>query len=138
MQCPNCSSEMWDNRQAKINGEANPKAPDFKCKSKECGHAVWPAKKKAPAVPDYRSKPAPIHVAPEPMLDDEPLFPDEPKAAPNGARAGMAMNNAVKLLCESREAFDTIATYGGMTHPKIEDALFTVAQVIAKATDKIK
>lgn len=39
--CPKCGSEMWDNRGKKT----NPKAPDFKCKNQDCGHAIWPAKK---------------------------------------------------------------------------------------------
>lgn len=30
--CPVCNSEMWDNRE----GKQNPKAPDFKCKDKQC------------------------------------------------------------------------------------------------------
>jgi hypothetical protein len=28
---------MWDNRV----GKKNPKSPDYKCKDKECGHAIW-------------------------------------------------------------------------------------------------
>ena len=32
---------MWDNRADK----KNPKSPDFKCKDKDCGHAIWPSKK---------------------------------------------------------------------------------------------
>lgn len=30
--CPTCGGAMWDNRDSK----RNPKAPDFKCKNKEC------------------------------------------------------------------------------------------------------
>ena len=30
--CPRCEGPMWDNRQDK----KNPKAPDFKCKKKDC------------------------------------------------------------------------------------------------------
>lgn len=41
MVCPKCGSEMWDNRGKKT----NPKAPDFKCKNQDCGHAIWPPKK---------------------------------------------------------------------------------------------
>ena len=29
---------MWDNRV----GKRNPKAPDFKCKDRECGGVIWP------------------------------------------------------------------------------------------------
>ena len=41
--CPKCGGVMWDNRE----GKKNPKAPDFKCKDKECvdergfGTALW-------------------------------------------------------------------------------------------------
>lgn len=45
MNCPICSSEMWDNRETK----KNPKAPDFKCKDKTCDGVIWPPKDKKPA-----------------------------------------------------------------------------------------
>lgn len=35
--CPKCGSEMFDNRTNK----KNPKAPDLKCKSKECAYPIW-------------------------------------------------------------------------------------------------
>ena len=45
MICPKCnSSEMWDSRAKKASGQFNPKSPDFKCKNKECGHAIWTPK----------------------------------------------------------------------------------------------
>lgn len=38
LQCPKCGSpELWDNRSTK----RNPKAPDFKCKRRDCDGAVW-------------------------------------------------------------------------------------------------
>lgn len=37
MKCPECGGAMWDNREDK----RNPKSPDYKCKDKSCGHAVW-------------------------------------------------------------------------------------------------
>lgn len=37
--CPKCEGLMWDNRNAK----RNPKAPDFKCKGRECEGVIWPA-----------------------------------------------------------------------------------------------
>jgi hypothetical protein len=50
--CPSCGSEMWDNRETK----RNPRAPDFKCKDRECGKAIWltprPAASSAPIDPD--------------------------------------------------------------------------------------
>jgi hypothetical protein len=36
--CPKCQGPMWDNRV----GKKNPKAPDFKCKDRECDGVVWP------------------------------------------------------------------------------------------------
>lgn len=36
--CPKCQGPMWDNRV----GKRNPKAPDFKCKDRECGGVIWP------------------------------------------------------------------------------------------------
>jgi hypothetical protein len=49
--CPKCQGPMWDNRV----GKRNPKAPDFKCKDRECDGVVWPprgAKPVAAAAPD--------------------------------------------------------------------------------------
>ena len=36
--CPKCGGDMWDNRV----GKRNPRAPDFKCKDRECDGVVWP------------------------------------------------------------------------------------------------
>jgi len=36
-QCPKCKGAMWDNRESK----RNPKAPDYKCKNKQCDGAIW-------------------------------------------------------------------------------------------------
>ena len=50
--CPSCGSEMWDNRQTK----RTPRQPDYKCKDRECGKAIWltprPAASSAPIDPD--------------------------------------------------------------------------------------
>lgn len=35
--CPECSGPMWDNRENK----RNPKGPDYKCKDRDCGKAIW-------------------------------------------------------------------------------------------------
>ena len=45
MKCPDCDGPMWDNRENK----KNPKGPDFKCKDKDCGKAVWLDKKRKDA-----------------------------------------------------------------------------------------
>jgi hypothetical protein len=42
--CPKCQGAMWDNRV----GKKNPKAPDFKCKTKTCDGAVWPRRENQP------------------------------------------------------------------------------------------
>lgn len=36
--CPVCSGRMWDNRESKT----NPRAPDFKCRKKQCEGQYWP------------------------------------------------------------------------------------------------
>jgi hypothetical protein len=38
--CPKCGDEMHDNRPHK----RNPKAPDWKCKSRSCDGVIWPAR----------------------------------------------------------------------------------------------
>jgi hypothetical protein len=37
--CPKCGGRMWDNRVSK----RNPKAPDYKCRSRSCDGVVWPS-----------------------------------------------------------------------------------------------
>jgi hypothetical protein len=46
---------MWDNRV----GKRNPKAPDFKCKDRECDGVVWPPRGAAPAGAAAAVAPAP-------------------------------------------------------------------------------
>jgi hypothetical protein len=41
--CPKCGGRMWDNRLTK----RNPKAPDYKCRDRNCDGVVWPAKASA-------------------------------------------------------------------------------------------
>jgi hypothetical protein len=38
--CPKCGGRMWDNRLTK----RNPKAPDYKCRDRNCDGVVWPAR----------------------------------------------------------------------------------------------
>jgi len=42
--CPQCGSEMWDNRPKKASGEFKKNSPDFKCKNKDCEFVIWPKK----------------------------------------------------------------------------------------------
>lgn len=68
MNCELCGGAMWDNTQNK----KNPKGPDFKCKDKACGHAVWlPKPKKVenrPVSAPNKAIPAPITEAKKEML----------------------------------------------------------------------
>ena len=43
--CPKCGGRMWDNRLSK----RNPKAPDYKCRSRSCDGVVWPPRSGAQA-----------------------------------------------------------------------------------------
>lgn len=36
--CPKCGGRMWDNRLSK----RNPKAPNYKCRSRSCDGVIWP------------------------------------------------------------------------------------------------
>lgn len=46
--CPICNGEMWNNTFKKSKGEMNPKAPDYKCKDKNCTGVIWPPKDNTP------------------------------------------------------------------------------------------
>ena len=60
--CPKCGGPMWDNRADK----RNPKAPNFRCRNRACGGAIWPGEHVialqlfAPAEPRRSSEPASI------------------------------------------------------------------------------
>lgn len=43
-ECPKCGGRLWDNRV----GKKNPKAPDYKCRDRDCDGVIWPPKN-APA-----------------------------------------------------------------------------------------
>jgi hypothetical protein len=65
--CPKCGGRMWDNRLQK----RNPKAPDFKCRDRNCDGVIWPA-----GSAKRRGKPAePIADAPPPELMDSDEIP---------------------------------------------------------------
>ena len=66
--CPQCGGGMWDNtRERDGSPKKNPRAPDYKCKDKECGGVIWPPK--APK----RAEAAPMPEGPPPDLDDMPF-----------------------------------------------------------------
>ncbi|HET7586129.1 MAG TPA: Rad52/Rad22 family DNA repair protein [Gemmatimonadaceae bacterium] len=43
--CPKCGGRMWDNRL----GKRNPRAPDFKCRDRNCDGVIWPPRESAKA-----------------------------------------------------------------------------------------
>ncbi len=58
---------MWDNRV----GKRNPKAPDFKCKDRECDGVIWPPRDSAHAATPTPGQPAAII----PPVDGMPACP---------------------------------------------------------------
>lgn len=61
--CPKCGGRMWDNRL----GKRNPKAPDFKCRDRNCDGVIWPPKPGARgAAKGEAQAPAPAPAEPEP------------------------------------------------------------------------
>lgn len=68
--CPTCGGRMWDNRSRKAEGTMSAKAPDYKCRDKECGGAIWP-----PRSGSSRPKPPPPPApdAEPPDLEDTPF-----------------------------------------------------------------
>ena len=41
LKCPECGSELWDNRHDKETGKRSSKFPDLKCSSTDCGWTQW-------------------------------------------------------------------------------------------------
>lgn len=62
--CPSCGGKMWDNRE----GKKNPKAPDFKCRDKQCDGVIWPRKKVAAGGP---GAPGSFEEFPESLRNDD-------------------------------------------------------------------
>jgi len=78
--CPKCGGDMWDNRV----GKRNPKAPDFKCKDRECDGVIWPPRDSNAAAASAESQPAAAGmpscpICGGPMWDDR-LSKRNPKA----------------------------------------------------------
>ena len=71
---------MWDNRE----GKRNPKAPDFKCKDRECGGVIWPPRAVAASASTTTSAPAPqAKAAPQPSRAPSPGA-EGPRLTPDG------------------------------------------------------
>ena len=67
--CPKCGGEMWNN----IGNKKNPKGPDFKCKDKDCGEAVWLQKKGAKPAKPVPQKAEDFEQMPEQLEDEDDL-----------------------------------------------------------------
>ena len=50
--CPKCGGRMWDNRLTK----RNPKAPDYKCRDRNCDGVVWPPRAGNAAGPEHEGE----------------------------------------------------------------------------------
>lgn len=58
--CPECGGPCWDNRLTK----RNPKAPDFKCKDRNCEGVIWPPREGSDSSNGNGRKPAEAAAAP--------------------------------------------------------------------------
>lgn len=68
--CPICKGKMWDNREPERGGKGKfakktPQAPDFKCQTKTCDGAWWPAR-------GHKPKPAGVPEDAQPAPDEVP------------------------------------------------------------------
>jgi hypothetical protein len=63
--CPKCGGRMWDNRLSK----RNPKAPDYKCRSRSCDGVVWPSRAPRADSTEISTSDRPV----EPTLSDLPF-----------------------------------------------------------------
>jgi len=68
--CPQCGGRMWDNRGTPSKPKTNPKAPDYKCRDKECSGVIWPPRG---ARKQERVEAVPMPDGPTPDLDDMPF-----------------------------------------------------------------
>jgi hypothetical protein len=60
--CPKCGGRMWDNRLTK----RNPKAPDYKCRDRNCDGVIWPPRAGgAPGGPEQHDAEQPMPVVEE-------------------------------------------------------------------------
>lgn len=57
--CPKCGGRVWDNRLSK----RNPKAPDYKCRSRSCDGVIWPARGTSNASTESDNAPVPDYGA---------------------------------------------------------------------------
>jgi hypothetical protein len=77
--CPRCQGPMWDNRV----GKRNPKAPDFKCKDRECDGVIWPPRDARQGAPATTAGAAPA--------PNRPAASGSAKDAPAASSSGMPL-----------------------------------------------
>lgn len=124
MDCPKCSTaNMWDNRESK----SNPRAPDYKCRDKNCDGCVWPPKKGAKAAPAAQQPPE--YGPYVPALDG----PQEP-AAVKSAQPPTIHPDDVRLLAECLEAGVRATRYAAKQLEPGEDIVFTGDNVCSIAS----
>ncbi len=100
--CPKCQGPMWDNRE----GKRNPKAPDYKCKNKECDGVIWPPRSASLATAGAASADA-SGAAPAATVAPQPGMPSCPICG--GAmwddRASKRNPRAPDFKCRNRAKF---------------------------------
>lgn len=66
--CPKCGGRLWDNRLSK----RNPKAPDYKCRSRSCDGCIWPLRNEK-RQPDVIAADGQPEYADDPFADERDL-----------------------------------------------------------------
>jgi len=93
--CPKCGGRMWDNRTTK----RNPKAPDYKCRSRSCDGVIWPSRAPAAAM----AVASDVAVAePAPREEEEEELPFGLAARPLGCSATRLLGGSATRRQPSR------------------------------------
>ena len=135
MQCPVCNGMMFDNRQKKL----SQKAPDFRCKDKECKFsfnpdtgeyevgeyqtAVW-LKKEVEKVEEKlqeEAKPKTKPISPMPKSGDEYV---------EGKKENTDKMCRTQLVCEIVKVYGTMG--GSLNLEEIKETFTTLWNIIAK------
>lgn len=101
--CPTCGGRMWDNRATK----RSPKAPDFKCRNRDCDGRVWPGQFKEPAPATASASPA--GRAGQGSAPAAPASPEESRQEPATARRSLRacyLDVTEFVLTEVRPKYD--------------------------------
>jgi len=69
--CPKCGGRMWDNRLTK----RNPRAPDYKCRDRNCDGVIWPPREGEKKSEPVDAKTSSVSDEWKP-LNNAPLIPD--------------------------------------------------------------